>query len=427
MAEAQLAERIDSKRLWQRLTELARFGATIDGGVNRQALSDEEIAARAELIRWGRSVGLKPHTDELANLFLRLPGSDPSLPPILIGSHIDSQPTGGRFDGVYGVLAALEVAECLRESSRVPQRSVEVVAWMNEEGSRFAPGMMGSAGYAGARKVSDILAARDADGVSVEAAIARMLAADTDVPQRDLGRAAFAYIEPHIEQGPILEREGVEIGIVTGIQGKRTFRVVVEGEENHAGTSPRSARRDALVAAVAIVDALQKAIWDEADVVRFTIGRFVVAPNAPSVVPSRVEFSIDLRHPDAKTLCEIGDRIAVIAEAHAGACRVRTTELLHDAPLEFPERIRGVLRQAANDAGLRSRDIASGAGHDARYLSGICSAGMIFIPCRGGISHHPSESIEPDHAAAGARVLAGAVQALLRYARQESYVQNFRR
>lgn len=413
MAEAPLAERVDQKRLWQRLAELARFGATADGGVNRQALSDEEIAARAELIRWGKSFGLESYTDALANLFLRLPGSDPTQPPMLIGSHIDSQPTGGRFDGVYGVIAALEVAECLRESGRVPQRSVEVVAWMNEEGSRFAPGMMGSAGYAGARTISDILSARDAEGVSVETAVARVLAADANVSRRDLGRPVFAYIEPHIEQGPILEREDADIGIVTGIQGKRTFRVVVEGEENHAGTSPRSVRRDALVAAVAIIDGLQKAIWDEADIVRLTIGRVMVAPNAPSVVPARVEFSIDLRHPDAKTLRELGDRIAPIVSANAGACRAQATELLHDVPLEFTDRIRDVLRNAAKDAGLRSIDIASGAGHDARHLSAICPTGMIFIPCRGGISHHPSESIDPRHAAAGARVLAGAVQALL--------------
>ena len=301
-----IARAVDAERLWRRHMELARFGATANGGVNRQALSREEIEARAELVRWGRAIGLEPSTDAVANLFLRMPGLDPALPPVLIGSHIDSQPTGGKFDGAFGVLAALESIEAIRSAGPMPRRSIEVVAWMNEEGSRFAPGMMGSAVFTGARSCEDVEAVKDKQGISVAAALAGVLGTES-LPRRPLGFPVAAFLEAHIEQGPILEMERKAVGIVTGIQGKRTFRVEIEGEENHAGTSPRSARRDALVAAVGVIHALQQAMWGNDDVVRFTIGMLNVTPNAPSVVPARVVFSIDLRHPDASTLRSLGD------------------------------------------------------------------------------------------------------------------------
>ena len=405
-----IADFVDGERLWRRLMEFARFGATPDGGVDRPALSDAEIQARAQLICWARSIGLTPYTDSLANLFLRLEGEKPALPPLLVGSHIDSQPTGGRFDGAYGVLAALEVAQAARACGVTMKRAIEVVAWTNEEGSRFAPGMMGSAGYTGLRSTKAIRALKDASGVSAGEAIDRVLAADGNVPLRPLRRQAFGYIEAHIEQGPILEERRIQVGVVTGIQGKRTFRVRVEGEENHAGTSPRSTRKDALVAAVAIIGALQAALWDEEDVVRFTIGRFDVSPNAPSVVPAKVEFSIDLRHPDPDVLARLGDLIEPLARRHAGPCQVEVRQLLHDAPIVFPSDMRELLSQAAAASDIRTIEIASGAGHDARHLHAICPTGMLFIPCRGGVSHHPSESIEPADALAGARVLAHAVE-----------------
>ncbi|EKF39974.1 allantoate amidohydrolase [Nitratireductor indicus C115] len=410
---AAVSDFIDGERLWQRLMQLARFGETAEGGVDRPALSETEIAARAQLVAWADEIGLDPYTDSLANLFLRLEGEDPNLPPLLIGSHIDSQPTGGRFDGVYGVLAALEVAEAFKSSGIVLKRAIEVVAWTNEEGSRFAPGMMGSAGYAGLRSVETIHALRDGAGTTAGEAIERVLAHDRNIPQRSLKRSAFGYIEAHIEQGPILENLGIPLGIVTGIQGKRTFRVTVKGEENHAGTSPRSVRKDALVTAIAIIDALQKAVWDREDVVRFTIGHFAVSPNAPSVVPARVEFSIDLRHPDADTLIRLGDLVAPIAKGHTGPCAVEVTQLLHDAPLVFAEEMRDLLARVASASNFPAIEIASGAGHDARHLHAICPTGMLFIPCWKGVSHHPSERIESDHALAGAKVLAQAVERLV--------------
>ncbi|PWB59628.1 MAG: Zn-dependent hydrolase [Bradyrhizobiaceae bacterium] len=412
MATLPIAQFVDGERLWQRHMALARFGALANGGVNRQALSEEEIAARAELVRWGRAIGLAPFTDAAGNLFLRLEGRDPSLPPVLVGSHIDSQPSGGKFDGVFGVLAALEVQEAFRASGRTPLRAIETVAWMNEEGSRFAPGMMGSALYAGARSVAEVLAVRDPAGESVETALKALLARDVDVPHRALGRPAAAFLEAHIEQGPVLELEGKTVGVVTGIQGKRTFRATVTGEENHAGTAPRSVRRDALLAAAAMIGALDVAMRDAEDVTRFTVGRLEVTPNAPSVVAAKAVFSIDLRHPDAGTLQRLGDRIADICRAQAGPCEVAVAQLLHDPPLSFPRDIRNILAKAAAAVGAPWMAIASGAGHDARYLHYFCPTGMIFVPCRNGISHNEAEWAEKDHLAAGARVLAEAAAVL---------------
>ena len=412
MSSDRVLGHIDGERLWQRHMALARFGALANGGVNRQALSEEEADARAELVRWGRAIGLAPFTDAAGNLFLRLEGSQPDLPPVLIGSHIDSQPSGGKFDGVFGVLAALEVLEAIVASGHRPRRAIEAVAWMNEEGSRFAPGMMGSALYTGARTLDQVLPITDKDGISVGDALAGLLARDVDIAQRPFGRPAACLLEAHIEQGPILELERKTIGIVTGIQGKRTFRVTINGEENHAGTAPRSVRRDALVSAVAIIDALQKAMWDEQDITRFTIGRLNVTPNAPSVVPAKVEFSIDLRHPDTETLQQLGDRIAEICAANAGRCSAVADQLLHDPPLAFPGTMRDVLARAADQVGAPSMTIASGAGHDARYLHYFCPTGMIFVPCRAGISHNEAEWAEKEHLAAGAQVLAVATAEL---------------
>jgi beta-ureidopropionase / N-carbamoyl-L-amino-acid hydrolase len=405
-----IASYVSGDRVWHRLMALAKFGALPKGGVNRQALSNEEIQARAEIIRWARAIGLEASSDVAANLFLRYNGVDPNLAPILIGSHIDTQPTGGKFDGTFGVLAALESVEAIISSGKRPLRTIDVVAWMNEEGSRFAPGMMGSAVYSGARKLEDILTIRDKAGVSLESELKKVLSAEPRLPQRPLGQKPAGFIEAHIEQGPILQDERKTIG--TGIQGKRTFRVQVDGEENHAGTSPRRARRDALVSAVSIISALQEAIWDREDIVRFTVGMLNVSPNAPSVVPARVIFSVDLRHPDAERLRDLGDQVVPICKQAALKCDVTVTELLHDPPLEFPQALRRRLRFIATALGIPHMEISSGAGHDARYLHYVCPTAMIFIPCKDGISHHEAESATTDDVAAGTRVLAEAAFAI---------------
>jgi N-carbamoyl-L-amino-acid hydrolase len=407
-----VAGHVDGRRLWADLMALAQFGATALGGVNRLALSDEEIAARKALVAWGREIGLQASVDEAANLFLRLEGRNKELPPLLTGSHIDTQPTGGKFDGAYGVVAGLAALRAIAASGKRPRRSIDVVAWMNEEGSRFAPGMMGSAVFTGQRKMQEILPVKDKAGCSVQDALAPVLEGEKDLPRRPLGFPVAAYVEAHIEQGPRLEAEGKTIGVVTGIGGKRTFRVTVDGEPAHAGTSARRDRRDALVSAVAIVDALQKAIWDEADTVRFTIGMFNVIPNAPSVVPSRVVFSVDLRHDVDAVVQALGDKVAGVCEAARGKCKVTVTPLLYDAPLEFPQEMRAQVRDAAARLGLSSLDLPSPAGHDSRYMHYYCPTGMVFIPCKEGISHNEAESITEADAEAGVRVLADVVFAL---------------
>jgi N-carbamoyl-L-amino-acid hydrolase len=410
--DQRVSDFVDGDRLWRRLMDIARFGALAKGGVNRLALSQEEIAARAQLVQWARALGLEPANDAAGNLFLRLAGRDAHAAPILVGSHIDSQPTGGKFDGAYGVMAALETVEAIIRAGHKPLRPIDVVAWMNEEGSRFAPGMMGSAAFTGTRTLADIRAVKDKNGIAVADALDQVLAAEPDLPHRPLGFPVAGFVEAHIEQGIVLEQSETTIGVVTGIQGKRTFRVEVEGEESHAGTTPRSARRDALVAAVDIIKALEQAMWDAADTVRFTIGRLEIAPNAPSVVPGRANFSIDLRHNDADTVRRLGDMVSEICRREQGRCAVSVKELLYDAPLQFPAAMRARIADAATRLGMSHRELPSPAGHDSRYLHYVCPTAMIFIPCKDGISHNEAESIEPSDATAGARVLAEVVFAL---------------
>jgi len=391
---------VEGERLWLRLQQLARHGARADGGVDRPALSATEAEAKRTLIAWAAEAGMAARTDPLGNLFLRRDGRE-NLPPLLIGSHIDSQPTGGRYDGAYGVLAALEAVP------DAPRRPVEIVAWTNEEGSRFAPGMMGSAGFAGARDTGEILACRDADGITVEQALAQTFAALPELPVGPLGGAVHAYLEPHIEQGVVLEQAGIPLGIVTGLQGKRTFAVTITGEAAHAGTAPRATRRDALLAAARAATALDALTADPADITRFTIGRFTVSPNAPSVVPERVQFSIDLRHPDEAVLRRLGDAVAATIAAATQPCAANTEELSTAWPSLFDARLRADLARLATDPTM---PLLSMAGHDARFLAPLCPTAMIFIPCLGGITHHPAESITPEDALAGARLTAAAAQ-----------------
>jgi len=406
------SDHVDAARLWQSHWSLARHGATAAGGVNRQALSDEEIAARRELLESARELGLAAYTDAAGNFFLRMEGRENDAAPVLTGSHIDSQPTGGRFDGAYGVLAGIEAIRAIRAAGIRPRRPIEVVAWMNEEGSRFAPGMMGSAAFAGAAELGAFLDITDASGVSVGHELERMRKAFPDVPLRALGLPVAAYVEAHIEQGPVLEQQGCSVGVVSGIQGKRTFRVTVSGEEAHAGTAPLRQRRDALLAATAIIQGLSKAFADPEDIVKFTVGRIEVQPNAPSVVAARAVFSIDLRHPDSARLRSLGDDIPRLCASHAQPCEASVHELTSAMSLEFPLPIRDLIRQCAAQIGIRSLDLPSAAGHDARFMHGICPSGMIFVPCKGGISHNEAESATADDLADGTRVLADVLVAL---------------
>lgn len=405
--------RIDTKRLWARLMTLAEIGALPGGGVDRQALTGGEIEAWRCLLAWAAEARLEASTDEAANLFLTLPGKNRNLPPLVIGSHIDTQPTGGKFDGAFGVLAALEVAISLQTHGLMPERDISVVAWMNEEGSRFAPGMMGSEAFAGVRSLVEIRAARDGRGISVGEALDTFLAAFPSLPRQPLGRDFAYYIEPHIEQGPLLEAAACPIGIVTGIQGKKTYEIVLQGAEGHAGTLAMAERRDALAAFARLAEAMFREVGAADEVVKFTIGMARIEPNAPSVVPARVSFRIDLRHPENAALDAFGARLEEIAQRLAPPCAVEIKRLV-DAPSNlFDEDLRGMIAQAAAARGHRAMPILSAAGHDARHMAPRCPSAMIFIPCRDGVSHAEHEWAEPAHVAAGAEVLGDVVARLV--------------
>lgn len=404
---------VSEGRLWDRLMAMARIGGftTEDGheGVNRPCLSPLDREARRLLIGWARAAGASVSVDPAANLFLRLEGADPALAPVLTGSHMDSQPQGGRFDGIYGVLAGLEAVEALAASGLRPKRAVEVVAWTNEEGGRFAPGCTGSMSFAGFRPMSAFDGIVDAEGVRYADALAEQQAEEADLPRRALGSVPHAYLEAHIEQGPRLEAEGQDIGVVTGIQGSRWFTVTVEGRTDHAGTTPLSLRKDAVQDALRAITALNALMHDPADVLRFTVGSVKVEPDTSNSVARRVVFTIDFRHPDGSVLRARGDAIAGVVQAALTSCTARVHERFTAWPADFGPTVPEAVARAAASQGMSAIRLPSGAFHDAQFLVPVCPTGMIFIPCRDGVSHHPSEYAAPRACANGARVLAQAI------------------
>jgi N-carbamoyl-L-amino-acid hydrolase len=325
---------------------------------------------------------------------------------------MDSQPAGGRFDGIYGVLAGLEALEALDAAGIVTERPIDLVAWTNEEGGRFAPGAMGSAVFAGPMDFAGCLKLTDSAGIRLEDALATTLAATPSLATRPFGFAIAAYVEPHIEQGPQLEDTGHQIGVVTGIQGARWYTVEVTGEPGHAGTAPLGGRKDALRAAVRMIAALEELMHDPADRLRFTVGRVEVEPNSPNTVPAKVTFSIDFRHPELAVLEERGTRIASVCRANAGPCAVEVTETFNRVPCVFPASIVDAIEAAAEVVGGKHMRLPSGAFHDANFIADLAPAGMIFVPCAKGISHNPAEYATPEDLAAGARVLAATLVAL---------------
>ena len=407
------AEAIREERLWRRHADMARLGGTPKGGVNRQALSAEDAAARNLLGSWARARGFAISTDAIGNLFVRREGSDPQARPVMSGSHMDSQPTGGRFDGMYGVLAAFEALEALEDAGVKTRRPVVAVAWTNEEGSRFQPGAMGSAVFAGHNDLDEMLQAKDWKGVVLKDALAETLKA-APAPIFD-GRPGFpldGYVEAHIEQGPRLENEHRTIGVVTAIQGSRRYIVTTEGEEAHAGTTPRAARKDAFAAALRIAQAMYEATTDQDDTLRFTIGRVDVAPGSPNTVPGRTTFTIDMRHPDDAVLDVHEKKLKEIVAARAAPCTSGIERVVAVPPTKFDPMVIDLVRAKTNSLRLSNMDMPSGAGHDAMHIAHLCPTGMIFVPCERGISHNEIENATPQDLADGARVLVEVLAAL---------------
>jgi N-carbamoyl-L-amino-acid hydrolase len=404
--------KVDERRQWNRTMAMARIGAIPDDGVNRACLTELDRQARRQLITWAKEIDVSISIDAAANLWLRRNGTDPTATPVVTGSHMDTQPNGGRFDGIYGVMAGLEALAALHDANVTTRRPIEVVAWTNEEGGRFAPGCMGSMAWSGFRRIEEFADVTDPEGTRFADALAVHLAAESDIPHRPLGSQPHAYVEAHIEQGPRLEAENTDIGIVTGIQGSRWFTVTLAGDTAHAGTTPLGLRRDAVQDMVRAITALNALMHDPQDVLRFTVGRIAVEPNTSNSVANRASFTIDFRHPDKDVLLARGDAIAGVVQAAVRDAGVTVTETFHALPVEFAPIVINAVAQAAADQGYTAMRLPSGAFHDAQFVVPVCPTGMIFVPCRKGISHNPAEYSTPRQLAAGTNVLTQTLAAL---------------
>ncbi|MBX3246862.1 MAG: Zn-dependent hydrolase [Myxococcales bacterium] len=395
--------RIDGARLWKSLMDMAKIGATDKGGVCRLALTDVDKAARDLFVKWCEEAGCEVTVDRMGNIFGRRAGRDPSSPPVMTGSHIDSQPTGGKFDGIYGVLAGLEVIRALNDAGVSTNAPIEVSAWTNEEGSRFAPAMVASGVFAGVFDLDYGLGRKDLDGKTIGEELARIGYAG-DAP---VGKPVRAFFEAHIEQGPILEAEQTTIGVVTHAQGQRWYECTFTGQEAHAGPTPMRTRRDALVGAARVIDAVNRIGHANAPLACATVGLVQVFPNSRNTIPGRVFFTVDLRHPDDATLRAMDAelRAAVAKTSEEIGLQSALEEIWYSPPVPFDVECVAAVRRAAERLGYSHRDIVSGAGHDACYVARVAPTAMVFIPCEGGISHNEIESATPEHVAAGCQVL----------------------
>ncbi len=395
--------RIDQERLWQSLMAMAEIGATEKGGSKRLALSDLDRAGRDLFVRWCREAGCTVTVDRMGNIFARRPGRRSELAPVVTGSHLDTQPTGGRFDGVYGVLAGLEVIRTLNDSGYETDAPVEVVVWTNEEGARFAPAMVGSGVFAGVFDEAYGHSRTDRDGKTMGEELKRIgyLGAE-----KTGGRKLGAYFEAHIEQGPILEAEGNTVGVVQGIQGIRWFEVTVTGSESHAGTTPMNRRKEAMLGCARIVDRINGIALAHPPGVS-TVGIVQVGPGSRNTIPGSAFFTVDLRHPRDETLLEMKAELeAAVGEVCAAlGLAAECREIWWSPATEFDRGCVAAVRQAAEAGGYAHRDIVSGAGHDAAYVNRVAPTAMIFVPCADGISHNEVESATPEDLAAGCNVL----------------------
>jgi beta-ureidopropionase / N-carbamoyl-L-amino-acid hydrolase len=403
---------IDSVRLWDSLSQMGRIGATPKGGVSRLALTDLDKEARDLFVLWCREAGCSIRIDRLGNIFARRAGIDPLRPPVVTGSHLDTQPTGGRFDGAYGVLAGLEVIRVLNDQARETAADIEVAVWTNEEGSRFAPAMVASGAFAGAFSVEYALSRADRAGPTVREELDRIgYAGEFAVGGRKLG----AFFELHIEQGPILEAERKSIGVVTGAQGQRWYEVTLTGQEAHAGPTPMMRRRDALVGASRIVLEVNRLGRAHQPYACATVGMLNVEPNSRNTIPGKTFFTVDFRHPNEVTLANMDGELRSFVEQIERELGLQThlNQIWHSPAVSFDQGCINSVRRAATRLGLSHMDIVSGAGHDACYINRVAPAGMIFIPCENGISHNELENAKREDLAAGAEVL---FQVLLEHA-----------
>src|SRR6266550_3275162 len=400
--------RVNGGRLWRSLMELAQIGATPKGGVRRLALTSLAGQGRDLVVGWLKETGSRIEIDGAGNIFATRPGRDPAARVVLTGSHIDTQPSGGKFDGNYGVLAGLEVLRTLNDAGIATEHPVAVAIWTNEEGSRFVPVMGGSGAFAGVHTLEHLLQQRDVDGIAFGDALKDIgYAGDAPVG----GRALDAYFEAHIEQGPILEREDKIVGVVTGALGLSWYDCIWTGQDAHAGPTPMEARRDALRGASRMVEAIHALAVRHVPDGRATVGFMQVSPNSRNVVPGLVKMTVDMRHPSDEHLatmdCELRDAAAVIARDLRLECDLQQVD--HFPASRFDSSCVAAVRAATRALGLPHREMVSGAGHDAIYIARVAPTAMIFVPCKDGISHNEIEDARPEHLEAGANVLLHAI------------------
>jgi N-carbamoyl-L-amino-acid hydrolase len=395
--------RVNSDRLWKSLMDMAKIGATEKGGVCRLALTDLDKEARDLFVKWCKEAGCTIKIDKMGNVFARRAGKDNTLAPVVTGSHIDSQPTGGKFDGVYGVLSGLEVIRSLNDAKIETLRPIEASIWTNEEGSRFAPAMVSSGIFGGVFELEYGLSRPDLDGKTMGEELKRIgYAGDEPVG----GRPIHAFFEAHIEQGPILEHDKKQIGIVQGGLGQRWMEVTMIGVESHAGPTPMRIRKDAMVGAASVISAVNK-IGNSYEHACATVGLVQCMPNSRNTIPGKVFFTIDLRHNEDATLSKMASEAKEACEkaSKENGLKLEFKEIWYLPPTHFSRDCVKAVENAANELGFTSMPIISGAGHDSFYISRVAPAAMVFVPCEGGISHNEIENAKPEDIAAGCSVL----------------------
>jgi len=399
---------VKGDRLWESLMEMAKIGATEKGGCCRLALTDLDREGRDLFSDWCKQAGCTIKVDKMGNIFARRAGKNDDLAPVMTGSHLDTQPTGGKYDGVFGVLAGLEVLRTLNDFDVQTEHPVEVAVWTNEEGSRFAPAMVASGVFAGVFDLEYGLSRADLDGKTMGEELQRIgYAGAEDVG----GREIKAFFEAHIEQGPILEHEEKTIGVVMGAQGQRWYEVTVTGQEAHAGPTPMARRKDALVAASKMVTEINRIGLDNQPFACATVGLIQSSPNSRNTIPGSVFFTVDFRHPKDDILSKMDAELRAFCKKTAddGGFGLEFEEIWYSPPVEFDADCVNAVRTGAETAGYGNMEIISGAGHDACYISRVAPTGMIFVPCENGISHNEEEEATPEDLAAGCNVLLHAI------------------